>query len=261
MNMTSNSQFYNVGYCGGSGGFIFLHFLLLSEQYYANFGNYSVSEAINHQWNMKNTSQWKHTEIWPSSFDTVNTTSDLPKVLYFCNPSISDFEIQHSWFNRFKESYNNIKDPLWPDIGSFDDFIVLSEKIKTEVEIASGLHNILNFVQGKQKSVNIWLYTDFNSQNELAFFKKANFYFKDPIKKITNFKNYTKLWKNQVVDQNAVYFLNHSDIQIKLQDWINDPELLVELKLIEQVTQSQIDLLDRWKKLHPPELLKLIGIK
>lgn len=258
---------YNLGYRGGSGGFIFLHFLLLSEQYYANFGDYSINKAIDHQWNIKNTSQWKHTEIRPSNFDTVDTASDLPRVLYFCNPLMSEFEntqhiFKHNLFITFKQSYDNIKDPLWPNIDSFDDFIALPKLIKTEMLTVSGTHHILDFYQTKQQPFKIWLYTDFNSQNELAFFKKAYYYFNNPKKeKITNFDDYATLWKDTLVDTKAVYFLNHSDIQIKLQDWINDPELLVELKLIERVTPLQIDLLDRWKKLHPPELLKLIGIK
>jgi hypothetical protein len=261
MTLHTIDQFYNVGYRGGSGGFIFLHFLLLSERYYANFGNRSVSEIIDHQWNIKNTSLWKQSETWPLNFDTVNTSSNLPKVLYFCNPSISEFEnTQHSLFIRFKQSYNNIKDPLWPDIDSFDDFIALPENIKTEMLTVSGTHNILDF--SYNKPFKIWLYTDFNSQNELAWYKKAAFYYKNPTKeKITDIKKYSSGWKNDLVDNYALHFLNHSDLQIKLQDWINDPEMLVELKLIEKVTQPQIDFLNRWKKLHSPELLKLIGIK
>jgi hypothetical protein len=264
MTVHNINQFYNIGYRGGSGGFVFLHFLMLSEHYYTNFGNHSISAAIDYQWNIKNTSEWKQSEIWPSNFDTVNTVSNLPKVLYFCNPSISEFEnTQHSLFVTFKQSYNNIKDPLWPDIDSFDDFIALPDNIKTEMLTVSGTHNILDFVYTKQKPFKIWLYTDFNSQNELAWYKNAYHYCHGSqlTEKITNFENYTKSWKNQLVDRDAVYFLNYSDLQIKLQDWINDSELLVELKLIEKITQPQIDFLKRWKKLHPPELLKLIGIK
>ena len=257
------NQFYNIGYRGGSGGFVFLHFLMLSECYYTNFVNHSVSEVIDHQWNIKNISQWKYTEIWPSNFDTINTASDLPKVLYFCNPSISEFEnTQQSLFVTFKQSYNDIKDLSWPDIDSFDDFIALPENIKTEMLTVSGTYNILDYYQTKYKLFKIWLYTDFNSQNELAWHKNAYYYCKDlATQKITDIKKHSSVWENELVDNHALYFLNHSDIQIKLQDWINDPELLVELKLIELVTPAQIDLIDRWKKLHPPELLKLIGIK
>ena len=89
MNITSSSQFYNVGYCGGSGGFIFLHFLLLSEQYYCSFGNNQISldEIIKNQWNIKNNFTWKKTEVWPSNVDTINSDKQLCKI-YSSNKEI-----------------------------------------------------------------------------------------------------------------------------------------------------------------------------
>jgi len=50
-------------------------------------------------------------------------------------------------------------------------------------------------------------------------------------------------------------------LQIKLQDWVNRPELLVELGLIKTVNKQQITLLQRWKLLHAPQLLEEIGIQ
>jgi hypothetical protein len=261
---------YNVGYQGGSGGFILLHFLLLSEKYHTCFdSNYDFKNILERQWNISNASNWKDSEFRPDNYSTtISEKNNKNKLLYFCNPDRDNFFnfnpfIKRNPFINFKKNYCNVKDPSWPNINSFDDFLKLPKKIQDEVINDHKIKNIGNYFEAlNDQKTYIWLYTDINSQNELAWYKKAYFYFNEKNKeKITNVESYATLWNGTLVDTKSVYFLEHSNIQIKLQDWVNKPDLLVDYQLIEKVSQSQIDLLNHWKKLHPPELLKLIGIK
>ena len=53
-------------YSGGSGGFLFLHWLLLSGQYWCDFGGADTNTVIQQQWNIGD-QHWKSTERWPSN--------------------------------------------------------------------------------------------------------------------------------------------------------------------------------------------------
>jgi hypothetical protein len=246
---------YNIGYRGGSGGFIFLHFLLLSDKYQTCFNNnYDFKNILETQWNISNLSNWKDSEVWPDNYSTVLEKNDKDKLLYFCNPDKNDFF--DFFFINFKKNYSNVKDPSWPDLDSFDDFFKLPKKIQDEV---THTHKVRIF---NCQKIYIWLYTDIYSQNELAWHKKAYFYANENNKeKITNIESHATVWKDTLVDPKSVYFLENSNIQIKLQDWVNEPDMLVDCQLIEKVSQPQINLLNHWKKLHPPELLQKIGIR
>lgn len=254
---------YNIGYRGGSGGFLFLHFLLLSEHYYTDmFDEVNFSHVLQQQWNIANHREWKNTEFWPNNHAVIEAKTDLNKLLYFCNPTAEDFFQKKHTVNIVASWYQDIKDPAWPIIASVDDFVNLPQWIINEMYNTLECKNTLLYLASKGYSKSVWLYTDFDSQNELAYYKKAHFYNAQPDKeKIQKSCERTESWQNLEVDKNAVYFLNHSDIQIKLQDLVNSPDSLIDHGLIDRVSQKQHDLLKHWKSLHPPELLKKIGIK
>lgn len=258
-----HQHIYNIGYRGASGGFLFLHFLLLSDQYYTDiFDNVNFSDVVAQQWNINNHREWKNTEFWPNNHAATEAKTDLNKLLYFCNPNAEDFFQKKQSINNVANWYNNIKDPTWPIITSIDDFVSLPQWIYDEMYSTLECKNTLLYLAGKVRSKSVWLYTDFDSQNELAYYKKAYFYYKQPLReKIQDVTNFIEIWNGVSVDKNAVYFLNYSDIQIKLQDLVNSPDLLIDYGLIKQVNQKQYDLLKHWKSLHPPELLNKIGIK
>lgn len=253
---------YNIGYRGGSGGFLLLHFLLLSEQYYTNvFDNIDLSEVVAKQWNIVDHREWKKTEFWPNNFKSINGNSTLNKIAYFCNPTVEEFFQKKDSTDMVSNWYSNIKDHSWPAISSLNDLINLPKSIYDEMYTTLDCKNMLKYLTELNTKF-VWLYTDFDSQNELAYYKKAYFYHNRPKKeKIQDFESHTELWNSISVDQHAVHFLNHSSIQIKLQDLVNTPELLIDHGMIDRVNQPQTDLLRRWKKLHPPEILKKIGIK
>jgi hypothetical protein len=261
--MTHHQHIYNIGYRGGSGGFLFLHFLLLSDQYYCDiFDNVNFSDVVAQQWNISDHNLWKINESWPNNCKSINDDSTLNKIVYFCNPTIEEFFQKKQSIKNVAVGYNNVKDPSWPAVESINDFVNLPKWIYDEIYNTLDCKNTLAYLTGQANVKSVWLYTDFDSQNELAYYKKAYFYHTQPLReKMQDFKTRTELWNGISVDKNAVHFLNHSDIQIKLQDLVNTPDLLIDHGLIRQVNQKQHKLLTHWKSLHPPELLKKIGIK
>lgn len=260
---------YHLGYRGGSGGFVFLHFLMLSDQYYASFeNNFSINFIVDYQWDIHTPADWKKTEIWPNNVCTFHSDTPLKKILYHCNPTQQEFfnYPQRQFIDHFVVAYNNIKDSTWPSINSIDDFNYLPADVKQEVieTLRPYCQQVINYFFNlpAESDTFIWLYTDVDTRNELAWYKKAAFYRDNPFKeKITNLSKHATLWKETLVDSSAVYFLENSDIQIKLQHWANEPDILVDHQLIDKVNQKQYNLLNHWKKLHPPELLQKIGIR
>lgn len=259
----THQHIYNIGYRGGSGGFLFLHFLLLSDQCYNDiFDNIDFPDVIAQQWNISDHQRWKASEYWPNNFKSINNDSSLTKISYFCNPTVEEFFQKKQLLDTVIIGYNNVKDPDWPAVESLKDFVNLPNWIYDEIYNTLDCKNTLGYLKGQADLKHIWLYTDFNSQNELAYYKKAYFYHKQPSReKIQDFEDKTEIWNGISVDKNAVHFLNHSHIQIKLQDLVNSPDSLIDHGLIKQVNQKQHNLLKHWKSLHPPELLNKIGIK
>lgn len=259
----THQHIFNIGYRGGSGGFLFLHFLLLSEQHYSNiFDNITFNDVVSQQWNISEHNLWKTTEFWPNNFKSINDDSALNKIVYFCNPTAEDFFQKKQLLDNVVINYNNVKDSAWPLIQSLDDFVNLPTWIHDELYSTLDCKNILLYLSGQTNVKSVWLYTDFDSQNELAYYKKAYFYYQQPLKeKIQHSSDLVEMWNGVRVDKNAVYFLNNSDIQIKMQDLVNTPDSLIDCGLIDRVNQKQYNLLEHWKSLHPPELLQKIGVK
>lgn len=254
---------YHLGYRGGSGGFLLLHFLLLSDEYFTSFADISLNEAIDKQWNILDHAAWKSTETWPSNFITVVNRSNLKNLLYFCNPSTNEFFSPYCDFSKLIPSYDRIKDVTWPAIKNFHDFLLLPPYIKNELAKTDPLlfKWLICDIKINKNPKTIWVYTDVYSQNELAYYKRAYWYQNKSLKsKMVDLSDRTAEWNNLQVDKAAVDFLNRSDFQVKLQDFVNDPTILIDLKLIKQTNQEQMQLLNRWIKLHPPELLEKIGI-
>ena len=248
-------------YSGGSGGHLLLHLLMLSGKYHTVFEkNEKFSTVLDKQWNITVGSEWKNNETWPINYETKHSITDLKKLYMLCN---------------------YVEDPAAPNFK-------YTEKI--------------------------CLYTDIQSQIQLSFFKRANWFvytsgtFDDEIKRYRNSewnklynnlkaddwpecsdisqlaqlpkymreelnKNYlvqiltsdppfkTETYKNDQIYHDAHSMIMSSHYSIKLQDLINsNGEILVETLGI-TINQQQLNLIDKWKKLHPPELLTSIGIK
>jgi hypothetical protein len=148
-------------YSGGSGGFICLHSLLLTDQYYCSlagmpfisdlFFSENFDYITKHQWNIQNINDWKSTEFWPDNEKTSVSTVDRLKIFFHCNaftePKLgkslliyTDIHSQHSlsklkkanWYSApcnyegvWQSTYHDIKAPSW------DQTVGLSTELST----------------------------------------------------------------------------------------------------------------------------------
>jgi hypothetical protein len=245
-----------LGYRGGSGGFLLLHLLLYSGDYHLCFKDgFTFNDAIAMQWNIPDSNLWKNTEIWPDRHETMCQASSLPCIFYYCNPDIDEY----FWTNQkyIVSAYQKIKDQSWPDIEDFKSYSRLPRHIRHECEIQHDLAPLVRRYATHKKFV--WLYTDIDSQNELAFYKKANWYADQPEKPKQGLLEYG-IYNDTRVDIEAVPFLLRSNITLRLQDVVTNPSVLVDKGLIRSVDSRHTALISKWLSLHPREVLQKIRL-
>lgn len=249
----------NIIYSGGSGGFLLLHFLLLSDQYYCNFNQ---DNDLISQWNIINPSKWKSTEIWPDNLATLNSPTNKSKIYFFFEPvdkitnkyggknlviytsfinqiTLASYK-RANWFclkgefghnrdliNVWRQHYNNIKDPSWPACPNLKHFERLPKYIQQE---------ILNNPYTKT------CYPRMSIKSQLL-------------------ANNSKTVNNTIVYNKIAPSIADADIAIKLEDFVNDHGnlLLTQLNL-PPINILQQELINKWKNLHPSKLLKQINI-
>lgn len=257
-------QDLNLLYSGGSGGFILLHLLLLSDEYTINFlQNRSIDEVIQLQWNIQDTNKWKTYEIHPNNQETYNIVSDKKKIYYFCNPNEMGFENRYGaanlclytdydsqrllafykkafWYyekdrpafnlrisefrtflKTWRQHYDNIKDPSWPPFTRFKHIDRLPDCIKKELLDDPHTNYFLNYKCIENRGI----------------------------------------YQGESVYLHMIPFIESSEFVIKLQDLINSTgKILVDLGLIQSINDRQKSLIRHWCGLHPPSLLRNIGI-
>jgi hypothetical protein len=245
----------HLGYRGGSGGFLLLHLLLYSGDYHVSFEDgLTFDDAVNRQWHITDTLCWKNSEVWPDRHETMLDRSSLPRIFYYCNPDISEYFLPQKYIVN---SYQRCKDQSWPEVEDFESYIKLPKHIRDECEIQHGLAPLVQRYVKHKKFV--WLYTDIDSQQELAYYKKAHWYCQQP-EKPKQVRSEYGIYNNTPVEIEAVPFLQRCDIVLYLQDLIRNPSTLIDLGLIESVNVRQIQLIEKWLSLHPWELLKKINL-
>jgi hypothetical protein len=245
-----------LGYCGGSGGFILLHLLLCSGDFFVDFADgRNFDDVLESQWQITKSHLWKSTEAWPDRWNTIWADSPLPRIYFYCNPAPGTYFEQPQHY--ILEAYGAVKDGSWPDIHSFEDYTRLSQRIKEECEIQHKLSPLVRYYSGSKKFV--WIYTDVQSQIELSFYKKAHWYYRNPTLPKHDLQAHG-IYRDCLVDIEAMPFLPYCDVKLRLQDVISDPEVLVHQGLIKLVNTQQRQLIHKWLSLHPPELLEKIGL-
>jgi hypothetical protein len=212
--MSSNNV--TLAYSGGSGGFLILHLLLLSNQFVSLFDTQkSLTEIVQEQWTIQDHTRWKQNEYWPNNASTRQAHTDLRRLYFVCNPGFG------------------------PGPGCNDDYNNYSQETTAIV------------------------YTDIESQNELCFFKRAHWYIHTSTQGQKNNNAITTgvPYGTELVDPGILPFLQSADIVIKLQQVVNTGgKILEELFEIPAINTQQHLLLQRWKQLHPDQLLQKIGI-
>jgi hypothetical protein len=265
-------QDIKIGYSGGSGGFLLLHLLLLSGKFYIAFDvNDSLQNIINSQWDIKNLRDWKNSETRPNNLLTaLSIDTQTGRLYFFCNPGFeygfsspqyhnakslilyTDIHSQadlaflkksmwwqnardHNFIRRsygplveqWNMHYCNIKDPSWPSRVSPRRIHKLSTPIYKEILESEYTQSILKQLSDYMEGI------PFSAE----------------------------LYKNTLVDQSMLPFLHNADAVIKLQDLVNSHgSVLLDILDIPPMNKQQLDLIDHWKKLHPPALLEKIGI-
>jgi hypothetical protein len=256
-----NNRDIVLGYNGGSGGFLSLHVILLSDEYHIKFDpDQSLDQVLAKQWQISDPDQWKSHEVWPSVHQTMlDTKATKPRASLLCNPTVDMFQQGNAQYllSHLIASYNSVKDLSWPDIASIDDWCNLPDHIIDECE---QIHD-LRFAKAMSRLIaakKVLLYTDAYSQNELAFYKKAFKYHGTPNVQKTPLE--AVCLEDCLITPHTADLAAICDCRIRLQDLVNTPQILVDLGLISAVNQRQLDLIDHWKSLHPPKLLLDIGI-
>lgn len=245
-----------LGYCGGSGGFILLHLLLASGEYYVNFGNdIGFDDVVQDQWRIKSLAEWKNHERWPHLWHTIWGDSLMPRIYFFCYPTLKEYFDQPQEY--IVRCYQQVKSPSWPEIHGFRDYQRLCPTIKQECELQHGLSPIVRYYTNRKKFV--WIYTDIHSQNDLCFLKKAGRYYQKPeLPKLT--PTTYEIHHDDPIDPMAAVFLQACDQTLRLQDVVNDPSVLVDRGLISSLNGTHSTLISRWISLHPPDLMHKMGI-
>jgi hypothetical protein len=239
-----------IGYSGGSGGFLLLHLLLLTDQYYTSFKQpNTIDNIIKHQWMIHDHNNWKDNENWPDNDATIDHQTDLAKLYFFCNFNdiewkkintkslfiytdlssqtvLAEYKKAH-WFvdpdKEWRQFYSVVKAEEWPACDNIESIADLPDWIQEE------------------------LFEKFNASG-----------FTKP-KKIAIPNG--KLFDGVVVHEHIRDYLKSADYTIKLQDLVNtDGEILIGLLDIPPINDRQRDLIKHWRDLHDPILLKTIGI-
>lgn len=261
-------------YFGGSGGFLLLHLLMLSDQFYCSFpthNNVSFTEILKKQWDVKNHYDWKKSEIWPDNDVTFSSVTDKRKIYFYCNPTAetirsdtlnillyTDIKTQlilskyknASYFLKFsrysylknktkswRAHYNALMAETWPKCNSIKHFNSLPEYIKTEL---------------LENPYTVFHLTIANNDQELID-EKFNGYVLDNKVVSTG----TNLVPVEVFD---IMHYNYMHTCYKLQDIINDINIINNITHV-NLNINQQNLLKHWKSLHTKELLNSIGIK
>lgn len=245
----------HLGYVGGSGGFLALHLLLLSDCYNCCIDG-PINEVVDRQWHIPDAKLWKSKEVWPNNEKT--TVEFINHRLFFhCNPELAEWQVQvnrkvlvytdlksqlalskykNAWVFHpdidqqtqtldycFETFYSSIKDPAWPECKTISQASKLPSAIQQELQGHSDFHELVKATDWDE-----W----FLSKHEH--------------------------WKlnNQTVYSDCVPLAQCSDIVIDLKDIVktHGAALLIPLNL--PMTAQHRMLVDRWLALHSSEIIE-----
>jgi len=253
----------NLIYSGGSGGFLLLHLLLLSDRYNASLrSNDSLDQIIKNQWTISAPQFWKKTEVWPNNILTRATNTNLAKVYYYCNASL-DQSFDYSKFNLvLYTDYNSQRKLAYFKRAHW--FLGCTKPV-----FDYKFSTLLTLLREWQKHYNNIKDVSWPSCISFRHINKLPHYIQTEV--LANpytsyFVNYVYSapysdYQNENVYSPVLPFLQSASVVIKLQDLVNsDGQILVDKNLLTNINQQQIQLLCRWKKLHTLDLLKDIGI-
>jgi len=263
----------SIYYSGGSGGFIALHSILLTDQYFCSFkginfltdSNFLINFDIikNKQWSINlNTSpdlKWKSSEIWPDNDKSLTAASARAKVYFHCSrfqepvkgKSVliyTDIESQLKLCKLKKAAWYNYTDYPLPKFWQSSYYSIKADFWSNSVTLATNLSDIPEYQQAE-------VLARMSNFNDVA---KAN-----NQKTVTTEEILAKsrtLPHGLLVEGRVADFYEIADHCILLQDLVNtDGKILLDAIGV-QHTDNHSMLFNKWRSLHSLEFLKSIGI-
>ena len=252
-------------YSGGSGGFLLLHLLLLSDKFYTAFNrNLSLDQIIQEHWNIKSPNQWKSTEIWPDAQITLDAQVDFDKIYFQCNPFDHDYttilkELRYKKIVIYTDYQSQLllahyKKANWYFSITGQD-IKYSEFRKFLNNWKDHYANIKDPSWPKCLSVRHIDRLPENIQREILADPYTNYFLN------FTYQNPSLYFNNELVHSPIVPYLESADVVVKLQDLVNSNARILETLFdIPKINNKQLALLQKWKQYHTKELLTSIGI-
>lgn len=246
----------NVFYSGGSGGFYFLHCLLLGRQHFCrfpteiNFEYHPDLRLSESSYNNIKDPSWPEYSAYVQQSSLKNPELQNAEKQWAINPEVvpgwfdSVFESvhQHNW----KINPNHWKSTeIWPN----NQGTLNSECDRRPYRIFFTCNDVESWLQWPGKK--IVLYTDVRTQTRLAMYKKAwkyttaeRTYSKTKISLTT-----AKPYQGHMVWDKALPALEQADSAVLLQDFVKS-------MLGTESTQAQKDFTEFWLAQHPTQLLR-----
>ena len=252
-----------LGYSGASGGFLVLHFLLLSNQFNTKFNfTGTFDEMLSTHWNISNPSRWKKSEVWPDNTLTKNLPNQ--RLFFFCNPNLT----HNDWQSCEADAlvlYTDIDSQI--ALGKYKNaghVAVDPERYTIAKSLLQDWHVRYKIFRQPHWPVKL----PFNQVWRLPELLDNKHYqeIKQNLNKLKlispeEHKNTAVKFKNDMVTKLIVPYLEQGKYNLKLQDFVNtDGEVLCNMLNIGPVNNKQHMLISNWKKLHTKSLLNSINI-
>lgn len=281
------NQDLNIYYTGGSGGFVFLHMLMLSKKFVLQY-HMSLQQQLKFRAQLltqPNFVAWLHTEMqlsdydyaslqqhdWPSYTDYVlgrQPPVDLaPYVitayaagsqdLIYSRAQECEFITQAVVAHQWSARSNWKSTEIWPN-----NQLTLAEP-GTNFRIFFHCNNRDAWLASP--GFKVMLYTDVRTQLRMCSYKSAGMFF--DTQGASRFGTHRQHLRTAVyqpstkcrIDTWAAEDLEHADLLVSLQDLVNCPEQQLSLFGVKMTDQHQ-QLLQQWRAQHPVGLLHKCGI-
>ena len=267
-------------YFGGSGGFIILHLLLCSGEFFCRFRDPEVdfSEIINRQWQISEPRLWKVNEFWPDNLLTCNSNTDLRKIYFFCDPTLDEVsKFDGEIFLVYLDIDAHLKMAEYKHAGSFfnestslfsNHFAYYRPQLMHWIR---HYNNIKDPSWPKCLTPRRFALLPLHIQQELLqdpytadLFNLKKFVpldLKNREQQVKTLLSQRVCLEDGTEVRPKVYdFFQHADIALKLTDIINDLDILRKITKV-PINRDQVNLRNRWLSLHTSSLLNNIGIK
>jgi hypothetical protein len=265
-------QDLNIFYFGGSGGFYFLHYLLLYNKHYVCFNTDSVirqnflkTSAYLNRLRLRDVDyancrdpSWPDYEFYYKNFDQLELLLQQ-ELSELHDQHATNLEYLPGWFDyqlsRVIKHQWEINPGAWKSTETWP--INDSTLVKCPVDREYKLYYTCNDIDQwlKYPGKKIVLYTDIRSQLRLAFYKKSWKFQIDHCMYKSKTRSILKSaidFRNDWCYEELSRAIALSDQQIKLQEFVQNPKLITGA----ESTGAQINLHNQWLRNHPVDLLQ-----